>query len=325
MTELALQPPGYELLRWELVARLIRPLGVLLVAALLATSLGVWLVRRRPRLARLRRGEVGTAELEFAAAFPWFLLSVFIAIQMMLVLNATLVVDYAAFCAARSASVWASEDADEGEKWDRIERAARLATVPISPRPWTVSAVDVDRFGEWTDLGFARDEILWLLAAEIDELLASFVEDRLREATEFLPNRAGILAPEVPNPSADKVATDFLGKYLYTWACTWVRLEDENGTLSRGHRWEEPDEEGDCILLPRGEPVDPLAFEDAEAVTAGVTHHLYVAAPFSGWSLATALDGRPFLEVLGVGLGSDYCIPITARYTMANWGGEEAR
>jgi hypothetical protein len=92
-------------------------------------------------------GDHGSSELEFALALPWFLVSVLVTIQMTLMVNAMLVVDYAAFCAARSAAVWlpqtvpneaansiAPPDDTDSEKWSRIRRAASLSCIPISPR-----------------------------------------------------------------------------------------------------------------------------------------------------------------------------------------------
>ena len=89
----------------------------------------------------------GSSELEFALALPIFLLSVLTTVQVALMVNARLIVDYATFCAARAAVVWLPQntrteppfvllpvESDQSEKRARIERAARLAVLPISPR-----------------------------------------------------------------------------------------------------------------------------------------------------------------------------------------------
>src|SRR5207248_2939927 len=99
------------------------------------------------RAVALRADERGTSELEFALAFPIFLVSVLITVQIALLLNAQLIVDYAAFCAARSAAVWvpqdlpdeppnaiASDDESSSEKRARIRRAALVATLTVAPR-----------------------------------------------------------------------------------------------------------------------------------------------------------------------------------------------
>jgi hypothetical protein len=91
----------------------------------------------RPRSARS-----GSTTLEFTLAFPAFLVSVFTAAQTALLMHAQVVVDYAAFTAARSASVWigpmaASEHFDRSSGVDearaRVLRAATLTCVAISP------------------------------------------------------------------------------------------------------------------------------------------------------------------------------------------------
>lgn len=124
-------------------------------SALLAAGL-VGTVLSGLRLAKLRhrvrgRSESGTAALEFTLGFPFFLMSILVVMQTVLLLNGFVTVDYAAYAASRSASVWIgeglpNESADRlgprasSEKWQRITRAAVMACVPISPR---MSQVDV--------------------------------------------------------------------------------------------------------------------------------------------------------------------------------------
>lgn len=137
----------YSVWRLELIRSLL-PYGVTLIGcAALTTLCGSGLLGRVRRLRLRRLTDTGTSELEFALAFPVFLAMVLITIQMALLVNATLVVDYAAFCAARSAAVWlpqdlpgegtysvANPDRSDSEKWSRIRGAATLATLPLSPR-----------------------------------------------------------------------------------------------------------------------------------------------------------------------------------------------
>ncbi len=133
------------MLRPELLAR-IAPLALACAAcALVSVAIARYAALRVPRLRR-PFAEHGTSELEFTLALPFFLMSVLTTVQIALMVNANLVVDYAAFAAARSASVWVPQDVgDEGtnsiaaagtnsEKWSRIRRAATIAVLPISPR-----------------------------------------------------------------------------------------------------------------------------------------------------------------------------------------------
>ena len=111
--------------------------GAAAVAALSGRCL-VSLAQRR------RSGDAASTTLEFTLAFPFFLISVLMTIQTALLMHAQVTVDYAAFAAARSASVWIGSldraeitiDADhvEGEAQNRVLQAAVLASVPISPK-----------------------------------------------------------------------------------------------------------------------------------------------------------------------------------------------
>lgn len=93
---------------------------------------------------RPRNGEDANTTMEFTLAFPVFLVSVLITMQTALMMHAQVVVDHAAFAAARSASVWIGNldkpevtltaDTAEGDAQERVVRAAVLASVPISPK-----------------------------------------------------------------------------------------------------------------------------------------------------------------------------------------------
>lgn len=127
------------------------------VSALAAVVLGRALFQRRPARAVLRLGEAGTTELEFVLALPPFLVMVFTTIQLALLVNAQVVVDYAAYCAARSASVWVAQSVRQphdpanairpelrSQKWQTISSSAWLACTPISP---PLSSVAVEQLG----------------------------------------------------------------------------------------------------------------------------------------------------------------------------------
>src|SRR5687767_10967138 len=89
---------------------------------------------------RPRGGEAASTTLEFTLAFPVFLISVLTTIQTALLMHAQVTVDYAAFAAARSASVWIGDldrqevilesDTVEGEAQERVLQAAVLGSVP---------------------------------------------------------------------------------------------------------------------------------------------------------------------------------------------------
>jgi len=143
-----MQAAAYSLLRPDLLAR-IAPLvlGLAAVSAVCYYSLRI-LFRRTVLVRRLRGfrlGTRGTSELEFTLALPIFLVSILTVIQLTLMIDANLMVDYAAFTAARSAIVWIPHDAgaegpgivsesDTSVKRQRIARAALIGCLPISPR-----------------------------------------------------------------------------------------------------------------------------------------------------------------------------------------------
>jgi len=137
---------SYCILRWELWWRVMPLMAAAILLAISAVASGRVACSRVRFVTLTRLGAAGTSELEFALAFPVFLVSVLVTVQVALMVNANLIVDYAAFCAARSAVVWIPREApgegpnqvsppgSRSEKRTRIERAAVLAVTPISPR-----------------------------------------------------------------------------------------------------------------------------------------------------------------------------------------------
>lgn len=97
----------------------------------------------------LRLGEDGQALLEFSITFPWVLLTCLSVLQLSLMYAAQSVVDYAAFCAARSACVYVPRsqvlalpgvnngknpnEVDDFTRFGRIHIAAALPLTVISP------------------------------------------------------------------------------------------------------------------------------------------------------------------------------------------------
>ena len=106
-------------------------LGAVVLSGL-AVALGGRIPRPRPRpMGALARDETATATLDFILVFPLFMMVVLVLVQLALLINARLVVSYAAFAATRSAVVWL-EDGEEVAA-TRAERAAEIGCLPISP------------------------------------------------------------------------------------------------------------------------------------------------------------------------------------------------
>ena len=93
-------------------------------------------------------GESGQAMTEVVVSFPVLLITTLILMQLALMYQAKNVVTYAAFSAVRAAIVWIPAESDTegkhqlnvdtGEKIDKIQQAAAMACVPISPAASTV-------------------------------------------------------------------------------------------------------------------------------------------------------------------------------------------
>ena len=69
----------------------------------------------------------GQAMTEFVIVFPSVLLLFLVIVQTALLMTAKQFVEYSAFCAARSAIVYGGNN-------EKIERAANIACIPISPK-----------------------------------------------------------------------------------------------------------------------------------------------------------------------------------------------
>jgi hypothetical protein len=106
--------------------------GALVLAAAFTMRLGMVIVQRQAAAGALAGAEGGTAVLDFVLTLPFFAMSVMIVVQTALLVNARLVVGYAAFAAARSAVVWVpAGDLDVAR--EHATDAAALACLPISP------------------------------------------------------------------------------------------------------------------------------------------------------------------------------------------------
>jgi len=205
---------AYSFLRAELLQALLPFVFGYAGALAGAVATGRFLAARLTRPYSRPLDDRGTSEMEFALAFPIFLMTILITIQMALLVNAALIVDYAAFAAARSAAVWVPESTG-GEpsngignthlfspKWRRIDRAAMLACLPLSPR--------------------------------LSQIWRAFVGQPADYPATALRAIALRGAPQ-PDPDIDytHLAEDFFDKWPYTYAFTSVELIDGNGRPRR--------------------------------------------------------------------------------------------
>jgi hypothetical protein len=150
---------------WPLAAALLLVVGALAVSARCLKSQGAWRVDRRRLWSALHRDEAGGVQsVSFVLTVPIFIMLMLLAVQITQVMIGLMTVHYAAFAAARSASVWIparmepfesqgenrlglrilegvySEGIEYRVNYDpalpklaQIRKAAALACVPISP------------------------------------------------------------------------------------------------------------------------------------------------------------------------------------------------
>jgi hypothetical protein len=134
-------------------------LAIIIVGAAVLAVLGLALARVRQVRVRAVRGfhgdQGGTAAIEMAFVFPLGLMIFLTITQAALLFNANMVVNYAAFAAARMATVvvpmsindeghnlvWPPSSASS-QKLELIRRAAVLALVPVSARLTSADAQD---------------------------------------------------------------------------------------------------------------------------------------------------------------------------------------
>ena len=143
-------PEGFrEILAAPSLWRGVALFGAGLGASLLFAVLPLAWLRRRPRPRRLASDTRGAAAaVDFMLTMPIFIVFVSLAVQFAVALNATLVVHYAAYSAARSARAWVAEEAATSilpvqlipfnrpvsdDVARRAESAARMALVAVSP------------------------------------------------------------------------------------------------------------------------------------------------------------------------------------------------
>ena len=108
--------------------------------------------------------------VEFAIVFPVMILIVLLIIQVSLLMVAKLIVNYAAFCSVRASIV--------GLEQDKIERAAQLVCIPISPKMTSERVQD-----------FAEYEVLtYLLKTISSDAVSIDYRDKLDELKDKMPD-----------------------------------------------------------------------------------------------------------------------------------------
>jgi hypothetical protein len=166
--------------------------------------------------------------------------------------NANLVVDYAAFAAARSAAVWIPRDSGEeprnaiaaasraghSEKWRHIRAAGTMACMPISPR------MSSFRFG------FTSPPATMDLEGDALARLAARAVIRPDAGVNWL-----------------NLGTDAINKFFYAATYTRVALVDEAGNAR-------------------------TTFDAHGPVTARVTHDFELAVPYAGPLLGAVFGER---------------------------------
>ncbi len=206
----------------------------------------------RARLRRAWRDESGSAVVEFPGAMLVLIVLVTVTSQIAFMTTAYLVVDYAAFAAARSASVMIATSADgeaggsitdSGDKLDTVRSAAVLACYPVS--------------GDYTD----EDS----LTVNLDPVrgVVGNVESALGSVFDFESTEAGIDSTEAELNSVGDEAraaaakATALTRYAYAYYNTEVRLIDSSGTDKYG------------------------SYGHGDLVTVEVVHHFNLSIPYA--------------------------------------------
>jgi hypothetical protein len=272
---------------WQGFAVLAGLLSITLVLGFCVASL------RRGRPLCWRVGDGGSASVEMVLVFPFFYLFLAVTIQMALLMQARLVVNYAAFMAARSASVWIparlpdepanslrlrDQAPDKGgdapalakpqEKLDRIRGAAVMACAPISPSIqlwWRDYANSFTVFGR-----------------------------HMRPGLLDIANRGLKLADSVFNFGGPLLFLRLLPRWAYSSLFTQVTFNDN----------------------PTAETID---FSKGD-IKVTVEHQFYVTVPFVGHlvgkSYTDLLEGWSF-SLISANL---FYVPVSESYTFRNEG-----
>jgi len=182
----------------------LRCLAGLSGGVLLLSLLGAWMYYLRGG-GRRRAAEVvgaagGTAIIEFCMLFPIALLLFLVVVQIALMYNANFYVNYAAFCAARSARVWAEYGSTSDEQYtlipgphtqERAEKAAAWACVGISGwKPVRASGRPEAQLAVWQAFLDPRQP-RWLNERLMRQFTYAREHTRVTILTEPRPDQAG--------------------------------------------------------------------------------------------------------------------------------------
>jgi len=278
-------------------------IACLVGCTLVTFILGCVLISARPRQRPLWQGEAGALSEELVLIFPFFLLFLAITIQVIILMNARLVVNYSAFVAGRSASVWipsstGSESANSialssqspangaqtstltsspGAKLDRIRNAAVLACAPISPSyfSWLLAWARSVQFNGQT-IGTGSSGI-------------NYIKSQLNSVGSIFPQQgaAGAIVSLIP-------------QWVYSSQFTQIWLNDQPNAAS-------------------------LAFAPYDDIKVTVQHDFYLAVPFVGRALSLVNLSRSYSQELGqktFGLFNVdlYYVPVVESYVFKNDG-----
>jgi len=237
--------------------------------------------------------EGGSVMFEFAMSFPIFLTVVLMLVQWVLILNARVVVNYAAFCAARSASVIIPVKYSEQEEVNQLDpankagkiadirTAAAIGCLPISPM--------MAKYVEGA--GF---DLLHRLPQPTDPYLDNPL---LRVKT---PKTAGDIAPtllpEQVLQMQGKLA-DVLSKLADGWVGGFEKLDQ---LFAGSTFYQVTNKLLYSYLFTEVEIEGGPQFDEHALMTVKVTHPFHLNVPFARRVLGRRLGGRDYDRVLGI-------------------------
>jgi hypothetical protein len=292
MTHQPLADPTSE--RLEQLACL-SDLGMALAVALTAAALlalvrsarGPWILSR---LHTLHANQRGLAALEFLLVFFPLLYIVLAVWQLAFMLNAQMHVGYAAYLAARSASTVVYMDLPDeeegmllnsggnGKKWERINRAAIPATLPISPGN-AAKAAEVAASSA-------------IIVAIEDSALPDFDVPDIGA----VPAQISLMTAHRGTAIAEGIRMQRAGvKALYAANATRVLINgrDADGNGAGG-----------------GQSNNPLNLSGADVLSVTVEYDFWLNVPYAGRMMHLAFGGNP--------LAGDFTEPtLTLRETVA--------
>lgn len=270
-------------------------IGCLGVTALLGA--GLWSSGRKRR--RFKLDETGGLSEELVLGFPFFILFLAITIQLALMVHAKIVVNYAAFVTARSASVWIpmcyggeqpnsirlSSQAPAGSsmrisagqsntsKLERIRSAAVLSCTPISPS-----------YTSWVSTYMRRAEAAGLPLPDEVQSLSGPVQNALGRID-------SIFAQDGSSGPAVRLVPRWFYSTLFT-----------------------------DVTFGGAEKASSATFSPNGNIQVTVEHKFYLQVPYVGWILGNKYSTLLNSSTGGLLSSDTYYVPITETYTIRNEG-----